>query len=119
MLFKRGLDLRALLATFGFIAPQAGPDAICSWRSGKNLSAFPSRRPVKLASLRLTLQPDSKHSQQSDAGLFSQNAFFPAQNRRNAPTSVLLAWTNSKIYIRCKDTSKSMQLFQPNSKTRE
>src|SRR5215510_7359944 len=87
---KWGLDLRALLATFGFISPQAGPDAICSWRSGKNLSAFPSRRPAKLASLRLTLQPDSKHSQQSDAGLFSQNAFFPAQNRRNAQR--LFSW---------------------------
>src|SRR5262249_49737764 len=38
----------------------------------------------------LTLQPDSKHSQQSDAGLFSQNAFFPAQNRRNAQR--LFSW---------------------------
>lgn len=87
---KWGLDLKALLATFGFISPQAGPDVICSWRSGKNLSALPSRRPVKLASLRLTLQPDSKHSQQSDAGLFSQNAFFPVQNRQTAQR--LFSW---------------------------
>ncbi len=88
---KWGLDLRALLATCGFISPQAGPDAICSWRSGKNLSAFPSLRPVKLASLRSTLQPDSKHSQQSDAGVFSQTALF-SRSIPEPTTTALLVW---------------------------
>jgi hypothetical protein len=78
---RSGLDLTVRLAACGFISPQAGPDAICSWRSGKNSSASPSLRPV---SLELNLQPDSQHSQPSDALVFSQNAFFPSQKRQTS-----------------------------------
>src|SRR5215831_8550397 len=88
--------LYAALATSGFISPQAGPDAICSWRSGENLSASPSLHPV--SRIKLNLQPDSQDSQRSDAQVFSQNAFFPSKKPQTSNIGPL----GLEIYIRSK-----------------
>jgi hypothetical protein len=83
------------LATCGFISPQAGPDKIGSWRSGKNLDTSPSLRPVKPRSLKHN-RPGSKKSQQTNAEVFSKNAFLPRSIIKSA-TAVVAACTNFNI----------------------
>src|SRR3989337_2224787 len=75
---KWGLGFSAPLATCGFTSPQAGLDAIGSWRSGKTLRAYPSLRPVNRHSLQRHRRSNSRQSQQTDAGVFFQNAFSPS-----------------------------------------
>ena len=92
---KWGLGFSAPLATCGFISPQAGPDAIGSWRCGKNLDTSPSLRPVKPRSLKNN-RPGSKKSQQTNAGVFSKNAFLPRSITKSA-TSVVATCTKFNI----------------------
>ena len=88
---KWGLDLSAPLATCGFISPQAGPDAICSWRSGKNLSASPSLRPVKLAlaAIKSSALILNTHNRQTQ-GCFRKTRFSLRSTRSELATSALL-----------------------------
>jgi len=79
---KLGLALSAPLATCGFISPQAGLDAIGSWRSGKPLRAYPSLRPVNLRSLQLHRRSASRQSEPTDAAVFFENAFSLSLNRQ-------------------------------------
>ncbi len=53
----------------GFISPPAGPDAICSGKSGTNLSAYPVRHPVKVCSLWSHCSYGSRHLQHTDASV--------------------------------------------------
>ena len=70
---KWELGFSVPLATCGFISPQAGPDAICWWKCGKNLATSSSLHPVKPRSQNNN-RPGSK-SQQTSAGVCSKNAF--------------------------------------------
>jgi hypothetical protein len=79
---KSGLALSAPLATCGFISPQAGRGAICSLRSGKTLRAYSSLPPVNLRSWQLHRRSGYRQSQQTDAGVFFENAFSLSLNRQ-------------------------------------
>jgi hypothetical protein len=79
---KLGLALSAPLATCGFISPQAGRGAICSLRSGKTLRAYSSLPPVNLRSLQLHRRSGYRQSEQTDAGVFFENAFSLSLNRQ-------------------------------------
>ena len=72
---KWELGFSAPLATCGFISPQAGPDAICSWRYGKNLGTSPSLRPVKPRSLKIN-RPRQSHNRPTQ-GCFQKRVFTP------------------------------------------
>ena len=89
---KWELGFSVPLATCGFISPQAGPGAIGSWRSVKNLATSLSLRPVKLRSLKHN-RPGSK---KSNAEVFSKNAFLPRSITKSA-TAVVAACTNFNI----------------------
>jgi hypothetical protein len=71
---KSAPALSAVLAACGFISLRAGQDAICSWRSGKNLNACLSLHPIKSSSLRLHFGP--VHPRRQDVVVFLPEAFF-------------------------------------------
>src|ERR671918_363264 len=73
--------LSAALAACGFISPLAGPDAICSWKFGKNFDAYPELRPAKFRSLSSHHGYGFRHSR-LDVPVFFQNAFFPRPTRQ-------------------------------------
>src|SRR5688572_9686927 len=70
--------LSKALATCGSISLRAGQDAICSWRSGKNLKACPSLHRVKFCSLPLNLAPDA-HPTDKTSKCFPKTRFSLAQ----------------------------------------
>jgi hypothetical protein len=114
---KWELGFSVPLATCGFISPQAGPDAIGSWRCGENLRTSPSLRPDKPRSLKNN-RPGSKKSQQTNAGVFSKNAFFPRSITKSA-TSVVAACTNSTFDNRIESAQQTMLALHTFSKNHE
>ena len=96
---KWELGFSVPLATCGFISPQAGPDAICWWKCGKNLATSSSLHPVKPRSQNNN-RPGSK-SQQTSAGVCSKNAFLHHSITKSA-TSVRDLLPNSTFDNRIK-----------------
>ena len=85
-----GLGFSAPLATCGFISPQAGPDAIGSWRCGKNLATSPSLRPVKPRSLK-TIDLVLKSHNRPTQGCSPKTRFYPARSLNPQPLLSRLA----------------------------
>jgi hypothetical protein len=77
---KSGPGFDAAPDISGFISLQAGRDAICSWRSGKDLNACHSLRPVNLHSPQYN-RLRSKQSQLTDGAEFSKKYAASTTNR--------------------------------------
>ena len=76
---KWELGFSAPLATYGFISPQAGPDAIGSWKCGKNFGTCLSLRPVKPRSQKNNRSGSKSHNG-STQGCFPKTRFYPARS---------------------------------------
>jgi hypothetical protein len=112
-LFKVGARFKSTARHLWFHLSSSWPGRDLFVEIWQKLKRLPSLRPVKLASLRLTLQPESKHSQQSDAGVFSQNVLF-SRSTSEPTTSALLAW---KLTFGSKALSNQCDFFNRILKT--
>ena len=113
---KWELALGAPLVACGSISPRAGPDTICWWRSGKNLNACPTLRPVRFPSPRYLAPP--VHQNRPDLEVFLQNAFSPTAAPAKSATSLLWSSTSQKIHA-METRSEPMKFLQTNFKNHE